>query len=71
MAVKNMHLCIAPVLGLTTCMNMGGYNLFLSLFLQVQHIFLVKCISRTCAMYEVGLGNISIYHQYQEIEVMQ
>ena len=34
-------------------MNMGGAcYLFLSLFLQVQYIFAVKCISRTSILYE-------------------
>ena len=34
-------------------MNMGGVcYLFLSLFLQVQHIFVENCISRTSILYE-------------------
>ena len=57
MAVKIVHLCV------TTCFTIyharstawiwkGVYYLFLSLLLQAQHIFLVKCINRTSILYE-------------------
>ena len=61
MAVKIVETCtyvLPPVLGFTTLGvlyeygRVYNYNLFLSLFLQVQHILLVKCISHTCAMFE-------------------
>ena len=58
MDVKIVETCtyvLPPVLGFTTLgvLHENGrvhnYNLFL---LEVQHIFLVKCINRTCVMYE-------------------
>ena len=59
LAVKFVETCtyvLSLVLGFTTLGVLHEYggvcNLFLCIFLQVQHAFLVKCISRTCVMYE-------------------
>ena len=59
MAIKIVETCahvLPPVIGFATLGvlheygRVYNYNLFLSLFLQVQHIFLVNCISHTCVM---------------------
>ena len=59
MAVKIVETCtyvLPSVLGFTTPGVLHEYGrvyvVCFSLLLQVQHIFLVKCISHTCVMYE-------------------